>query len=137
MLFLIAVLAPLACGRKTPPKAPELVRPERIESLQAVNRPDGILLSWKRPERYADASRMTDLAGFRVERAVEGEPFEVVTLLQITDRDRFRQMERFRYLDAAVSPGIRYLYRIFSFTLDDYVSQPSNVASVMRELPPA
>lgn len=125
----------LACGRKTPPRAPELVLPETVETLAAANGADGVLLTWKRPERYTGGGRMRDLGGFRIERAVEASPFTPLAELPVTDHDRFRQLKNFSYLDAQATPGQAYRYRLFSFTLDGYVSAPSSEAAIMRQAP--
>jgi hypothetical protein len=132
MTFALMVLDALflalsGCGRKTDVRPPELIRPEAIDDLAAQGQQEGILLRWGRPERYADGSRMTDLAGFRVERSVSAGPFEAVAVLEVSDRDRFRQIREFRYLDSSVAAGIRHQYRVVSFTLDGDTSAPSNI----------
>ncbi len=133
--WLCAALAPLACGRKTPIKPPELVQPRAIQKLAAENIGEGVRLSWERPNDYVDGSTMRDLAGFRVERR-EGEgDFAVLLTVPVLDRDKFRQIRRFRFVDHDVAPGHRYAYRVFSFTEDDYVSQPSNLVEIVREMP--
>lgn len=127
--------AQVGCGRKTAPRPPELVQPEVIESLAARNAEGGIALTWKRPTRYADGSRMLDLAGFEIQRSTGDGPFSVLTVLRVGDSDRFRQIRNFRYLDTAVTDGVRYRYRIVSFTLDRYFSRPSNIAEALRRTP--
>lgn len=133
-LLVLAILTP-ACGRKTPVKPPEFAAPERIDDLATVNQEGGIRLSWGRPREYADGSRMLNLGGFTVERRRPGGDFARVAELPISDRERFRQRRTFRYLDPDVASGLSYEYRVLSFTLDDYVSQPSNVVSVVRVVP--
>jgi hypothetical protein len=128
----LALLLVFACGRKTAPKAPELVRPEAITSLAAENKPDGIVLTWRRPSRYVDGSRMRDLGSFLVERAAGDAPFAPLATLAVTDRDRFRQIRHFRYLDGEVRPDVRYRYRIVTRTTDGYESVASNVAESLR-----
>jgi hypothetical protein len=133
-LFLAIVLG---CGRKTLPRPPELVAPEVIKNLQASNAKDGIQLTWERPTRYADGSRMLDLGGFQIERSTAGGEFVLLGSLQVTDRDRFRQIRSFRYLDSAVSDGNVYRYHIVSFTTDRYFSLPSNTVEIVRSTPAA
>ncbi|MFI5366166.1 MAG: hypothetical protein ACHQ4J_11130 [Candidatus Binatia bacterium] len=130
MTFLVS-----ACGRKAPPRPPEDVRPKTIADLTASNVADGVQLSWSRPRAYADGSPMTDLGGFVVERADGADPhaaFQHVAQLEVTDRDRFRQIKSFRYLDRDTSVGTPYRYRVVSYTLDRYFSAPSNIASLER-----
>jgi hypothetical protein len=127
----------LACGRKTIVKAPELVAPERIDNLTAANAVEGIQLSWRRPERYADGSRMYDLGSFRVERGVGSEAFVAVHTVEVTDRERFQQERRFGWTDPDTVLGQTYRYRVVSETTDGYVSDPSNVAILARAQPSA
>jgi len=134
----VLTVAQTGCGRKAPPRPPEDVRPKTISDLNATNVPEGIQLSWSRPLLYADGSRMADLAGFAIERAVGTEPrapFARLSILEVSDRDRFRQIKRFQYLDRDTVVGTTYRYRVVSFTLDRYVSVPSNAVTVERTVP--
>lgn len=130
-----AGLALPACGRKTLVKPPELVAPETIDSLSATNGADGIRLIWRRPVKQADGTRLSDLGAFRVERSTAGAPFSAIATVEVTDRDRLEQARRFRWLDADTVLGETYQYRVFSFTTDAYVSQPSNIVTVERAIP--
>ncbi len=127
-----------ACGRKAPPRPPEDVAPKTIADLAATNTAEGIRLSWSRPLTYMDETRMPDLAGFIVERAIGTTPpaaFKKVSLLEVGDRDRFRQEKHFQYVDPEVVPGTDYRYRVVSFTLDRYFSAPSNIVTITRASP--
>jgi len=137
-LWLLVSLAACACacGRKSPPLPPEDVLPIAIQDLAAVSVADGIQLSWTRPTAYVGGSRITDLAGFVVSRAVgdtPGFPIQTVADLEVTDRNRFRQIKRFRYLDADTIVGVSYRYQVVSYTLDGYLSAASNIVAVQRE----
>ncbi len=134
VLYLVPFLA-TACGRKGPPRAPQDILPQTIADLRASDTAEGIQLSWSRPRTYADGTRMMDLAGFVVERSVgDVDPliFGRISVLEVTDRDRFRQIKAFRYLDRDAVFGVHYRYRVVSFTLDRYFSLPSNVVTVER-----
>jgi hypothetical protein len=129
----LLTVAALSCGRKGPPRPPEDVLPRRIADLGASNTADGIQLSWRRPESYASGERMTDLGGFMVERASGAAlDYQRVAVLEVTDRDRFRQVKRFKHLDRDVTPGVAYRYRVVSFTVDRYFSEPSNAVTIER-----
>ena len=131
------VLLPVpACGRKTAVRPPELIAPQTISNLASRNLTDGIELTWARPRRYADGSTMNDLAGFRLERGQGDAPFEPLATLEVSDRDRFRQVRHFRYRDLTSRAETSYRYRVFSFTLEGYVSQASNLARIVRSVPP-
>jgi hypothetical protein len=116
-------------------KPPELVRPAAIEDLQAVNEADAIVLTWARPTRYADGSRMIDLGEFHIERDSAGEGFLLIATLPVTDQQRFRQVRRFRFADRGVETGGSYAYRVVSSTVDGYASAPSNPVAIVREVP--
>jgi len=131
---IIACVLCLACGRKGPVKPPEFVHPATITDLQASNEADAIALSWERPTRYADGSRMTDLGEFRIERATGGAvAFDPIATLPVTDRERFQQITRFRFSDRGVEEGESYRYRVVSSTIDGYASEPSNVVTIVRQ----
>jgi hypothetical protein len=123
------------CGRRTDVKPPQLVAPEAIKELAATNEEKGIRISWERPDEHVDGSAMYDLAAFRIERSVAEGSFLPLREVEVTDRDRFRQIRRFRLMDVDVRPGERYRYRVVSFTLARYVSAPSNVVAIERVVP--
>ena len=123
-----------ACGRKTPVKPPELVAPEPIDTLAATNAADGVQLTWRRPVKYADGSRMADLGAFQLQRSNAGAPFSTIATVEVTDRDRIQQARHFRWVDIDPVPGETYQYRVISLTTDGYVSQPSNIATIAREI---
>lgn len=139
LVLLALALAAGGCGRRGAPRPPEDALPETLTKVEARNEAKGIVVSWERPETYVDGARMTDLAEFEIWRAVgageDDEAFTRLARMEVTDRDRFRQLERFRYVDVAVEAGRRYRYRVVSSTLDGYVSAPSNVADIERRAP--
>jgi len=114
---------------------PELVIPEPIRKLTAGNAEEGIILSWERPKARVGGPRLEDLGSFFVLRGDADGPMVVVATLEVSDRDRFRQIQKFRYLDAAVTMGVAYRYVVRSQTLDEYVSADSNIVEITR-LPP-
>lgn len=123
----------VACGRKAMPRPPEDVVPATITDLSAKETKDGVELMWSRPTSFADGSRLTDLAGFAVDRwaevGLEAPPNRLVEL-PVTDRDRFRKISRFSYLDTTTIVGVTYRYRVVSYTDDGYFSAPSNAVAV-------
>jgi hypothetical protein len=124
-----------SCGRQTDVKPPQLVAPETIKKLSAKNEEEGIRLSWERPDKYMDGSEMLDLAAFRIERSLADGAFRTLRKVEVMDRDRFRQMRRFRLIDTDVSANQRYRYRVVSFTQDNHVSGPSNIVDIERVVP--
>jgi len=134
--LLATAVALTACGRKTDVKPPEFAAPQALQNVAARNGPDGIRITWERPHLCADGSPLRDLAAFRIERSIGGDSFETLTKLTVSDRDRFRQMRRFRHLDGAVTVGERYRYRVFSYTVNGLISEVSNVVEIVRMRPP-
>lgn len=129
-LVLLVGLA-LACGRKTPPLAPELVRPEPPGELAAASTPGGVRLGWLRPERYSGGLKMNDLDRFLIERAPgdgTAPQFVQVGVLQLTDRYRFRKERHLEWTDTDVTAGARYLYRVTAMTLDGSESTAGPIA---------
>lgn len=140
VLGLVAVL-PVACGRKGPVIAPQLVRPEPPEALAAMSTPDGVRLTWLRPQRYSSGARMNDLDRFEIERAGasdSGEPdYTEVDTVQLEDQNRFRKERRIEWLDKTAAPGTKYLYRVTAVTLDRYRSTPAGPVTVQYGPTPA
>ena len=124
-----------ACGHKSPPTAPELVRPEAPENVAAIVTPDGIRVSWLRPQRYTGGGRMNDLGSFTIERATaagEGQTpvFRKVGTLTLEDQNRFQKERRLEWVDKDVTQGTRYVYRVIAVTLDGYHSAPGGPVAV-------
>ena len=137
LALFISAAAAVGCGRKAPPRAPDDVLPKSIVDLSASNTAKGIELAWTRPRVYADGSDMPDLGGFVIERAALTAPrptFQRLAVVEVTDRDRFRQLKRFRFVDRETAPGVAYSYRVVSFTIDRYFSEPSNIVTVERAM---
>src|SRR5262245_19876785 len=120
LAFAVAMLALSStdCGRKTAPKPPELIRPEKIRAVNVRNVEDGIEISWDRPRHYVDGARMYDLAGFRIERGSEGSEWTLVAEPSVDDRDRFRQIKNFKHVDTNVVETQVYRYRVRASTID-------------------
>jgi hypothetical protein len=138
--MLAAALGLAACGRKAPPLAPELVRPEPAEDLAAAVVADGVRLTWVRPLRYSGGQRMNDLGHFVIDRAPADAPhptFARVGQLELDDRMRFRKERRLEWVDHDVVAGGRYLYRVVAVTLDGDESAPAGPVNVEYSAGPA
>jgi hypothetical protein len=138
-LLLCTAVASAACGHKNRPVAPELVRPEPPANLAAVSTPEGVRLTWLRPEKYSGGRRMNDLGGFVIERATVSEGgeshFDKVGTLALQDQNRFRKDRRLEWVDTTPQRGMRYAYRVIAFTLDGYRSAPVGPVSLLFGAP--
>ncbi|MGH7908030.1 MAG: hypothetical protein ACREP6_15505 [Candidatus Binataceae bacterium] len=134
-VFLMAAIVLVAlisgCGVKSAPIAPQLVLPERIIDLHAMDIHHAVQLTWGRPEHYTGGKRMRDLADFAIMRAVDQQPFKPLVEIPITDQQRFQQATHLAYDDTAVEKGETYRYEIISRTSDGYQSAPSNVVTIV------
>ena len=122
-----------ACGRKAPPVAPELVRPEPAEDLTATIVADGVRLTWQRPLRYSGGQRMNDLDHFVIDRAPAeaARPIFVhVGRLDLDDQTRFRKERHLEWVDHDVVRGNNYFYRVVAVTRDGSRSAPAGPLEV-------
>jgi len=137
MLFFLAFLLVVSCGRKGPPRAPELAVPETIKDLKAEAGGGGIALTWSRPTRYLDGKSLDDLAGFVIFRKEITQacpecpaPYRQRVTLNVEDQQKFIKKQKFRYVDGELTPQVNYVYRVFSRLMDGSLSDPSNEAKL-------
>ena len=131
-VLVAALVLAAACGRKSPPIAPELVQPEPVGNLAAVGTADGVRLSWLRPDQYSGGQRMNDLGGFVVERRAEGTPaFARVATIEVQDQTRFRKDRHLEWVDRGAEAGTHYFYRVTAYTLDGYRSPPAGPVAAL------
>ncbi len=137
VLFLIMIVGSASCGRKGPPRAPELAVPEIIKDLKAEAGGGGIAITWSRPTRYLDGKPLDDLAGFVVFRKEVTQacpqcpaPYRERVNLPLEDQQKFLKKQKFRYVDRQLTPQVSYSYRVFSRLMDGSLSDPSNEAKL-------
>jgi len=135
VLTMAVAIAGAGCGVKSAPIPPEYAKPAKILDLEAINAADGVKLSWHRPLTYAGGGKMNDLAAFTLNRAADGGPFLEITRVPITDQGRFQIQRIFNFRDTATTMGQTYRYEVISNTTDVYISDPSNIATIIRKKP--
>ncbi len=138
-LALTLALAPLACGKKGDPRAPELATPRVIENLRATSGANGVALTWSRPTQYVDGSELKDLTGFAIFRKDISPtcvdcpvPYKPLTTVDIEDREKFVKQKQYRYVDEATQQKMTYRYRVSSQLKDGSLSAPSNEVEITR-----
>ncbi len=136
LLVLAAILA-AGCGRKGPPRVPELLAPAAITDLTA--RVDGreIRLGWSRPRVALDGRKLTDLAAFvvlrkstRADCAECRDPYRERAVVGVEDEGRFFTQSEYGYTDRDLRAGTVYRYRVLARLSDGSASGPSNEVSI-------
>ena len=136
LLLLPAVLA-AGCGRKGPPRVPELLAPAAIADLTARVEDRGIRLGWSRPRVALDGRKLTDLTAFVVLRKSTradclecGSGYEERAVIDVEDKGRFLKRSEYDYTDRDLRAGTVYRYRVLARLSDGSASGPSNEVSI-------
>jgi hypothetical protein len=135
-----------ACGRKSPPVAPERRVPMAVSDLEAVLRNGVVELAWTAPRRRVDNSKLIDPGVtrlFRAEDSGQGEPrpamlvndrivgyAEIVSFKVGDPAAPTAQRGRFTYTDRNLTLGHRYTYVVTSTDLEGRTSAPSRRLSL-------
>ncbi len=148
LLWSVALLALLGCGKKGPPIPYDVTVPEPISDLEGVVREGKVHIRWSRPREASDLSRGAALIGFEVLRAEDvlthdwcdecPQKLVSVAVLRLDKMDNFAfAAGKFVYRDRLVSHGHVYVYQVISLTEKGYPSEPSNKAVIFWDVPPA
>ena len=86
VVLTLAAGALVACGKKSPPVAPELRAPQAITDLSGVVEESAVTLSWTPPNRRADNSRLRDFTMMRIFRAEDGGTGEPRAAMRVDGR---------------------------------------------------
>ena len=117
VLATMALVGSSACGIRTDPRPPEMTMPERPRQFSVLIENDEVRLHWSRPQKAIDGMRLTDLAGFVIERRTDDTEFVVLAEVLTTDRERIRPQTSFKWRDMNPIEG-RSFYRVRAFTDD-------------------
>jgi len=132
-LFLfVVVFSILGCGNKTRPVPLPDAIPATITDLRATQEPDGIRLTFSRPDHYVSGKEMRDLNHFIILRAEDQGPLIPYVEAPVPDRERIQKPRTLSYLDRNTLVGHTYRYVIVSVTDDGDKSAPSNEVTVTR-----
>ena len=135
--FVFGVLLCAGCGKKTNPIPPQLILPPPIADLRADSIAEGILLGWSVP---GSDGRIDHFRIFRSEAAADqacpGCPQDYLPFatLKVADKTLWREEGKgFRYIDAAVTEGRFYSYRVSACDSRGHCGEPSAPARRLRE----
>ena len=135
--ILFGVLICAGCGKKADPIPPRLILPPAIADLSADSVAEGILLSWSAPgtDGRIDHFRIlrSDVAA---EQACPGCPqdYRPLVTLKVADQTLRREgIKGFRYIDADVTVGRFYSYRVSACDSRGHCGEPSAPAQRLRE----
>jgi len=150
----LAALALTACGKKSPPVAPEQRAPQPVADLTAVVDESAIVLTWTPPNRRVDNTRQRDLTVmrvFRVEDSGAGEPKsamlsdgriagydELAAIRSAEPEPAVRSGPRLAYADRkGLAYGRRYTYVVVTGDSQGRIGPPSHRVSVSYAAAPA
>jgi hypothetical protein len=135
--FMFGVLLCAGCGLKTDPIPPRLILPPAIADLTADSVAEGILLGWSVPGPIGRIDHFRILRSeAAADQACPGCPQEYRPLAtpKVADPTLQRSGERlFRYVDAAVTAGRFYSYRVSACDSQGHCGEPSAPAQRLRE----
>ena len=130
----------LACGKKTPPKPPQAVRPRPPEDLNVSLHFWGAELSFKIPRKKVDGNPLDGLKGFRILRRAEPvsgpKRFYEKEFFIPLDSKMFETLKRYHFNDRALKPGFRYFYEVRAVRGWRCISDPARSPSFAWYTPP-
>lgn len=132
------------CGKKAPPLPPESVVPEAVKAFKVEGKEEGLLLSWRIPERNNDGTPLVDLAGFKVYKKDEAKvcrdcPADFPAYLDIdmeAPEGVAVEGRKVYFLDSDVAEGGRTLYRVAPYNRPGYFGTFSEVVTARWSDPP-
>jgi len=150
----LAALALTACGKKSPPIAPEQRAPQPVADLTGDVDESAIVLSWTPPNRRVDNTRQRDFTVmriFRVEDGGAGEPKsamladgriagyeEIAAIRSAEPEPAVRRGSRLAFTDRkGLTYGRRYTYVVLTGDSQGRIGPPSHRVSVSYAAAPA
>jgi hypothetical protein len=122
-----------ACGVRTAPRPPEDTQARSPGSFVAKRVEEGVRLDWTRPTKSIDDMRITDLAGFLIERESPAiKEFEVIADIPVEDTYRIRPQREFSFLDSNPPAG-PLRYRVRAYAEDSQIGRASSLVTIETE----
>ena len=133
LCLLLPLVLAAGCGRKGPPRDPELVAPEAVTDLTARVEGRGIRLGWSRPRRTLDGRALGGIGAFVLyRRSTRADcrdcraAYRERAVIRVEDEGKFFRRSRYGFTDRELRPGTAYGYRVLVRLPDGSASGPSN-----------
>ena len=137
LCLLLPLVLTAGCGRKGPPRAPELGAPEAVTDLTARVEGRGVRLGWSRPRRTLDGRALGGIGAFVLyRRSTRADcrdcraAYRERAVIRVEDEGKFFRRSRYGFTDRELRPGTAYGYRVLVRLPDGSASGPSNEVSV-------
>lgn len=137
LCLLLPLVLAAGCGRKGPPRAPELVAPEAVTDLTARVEGRGVRLGWSRPRRTLDGRALGGIGAFVLyRRSTRADcldcraAYRERAVIRVEDEGKFFRRSRYGFTDRELRPGTAYAYRVLVRLPDGSASGPSNEVSI-------
>jgi predicted small lipoprotein YifL len=135
-ILMLAALIAAGCGKKGDPVPSRLILPPAMADLTAESTGEGIVLAWSAP---GSTGGIDHFRIFRSEAAADQacpgcpQDYRPLASPKLTDQALQRAGERsFRYVDAAVSAGRFYAYRVSACDAKGNCGEPTHPAQRFR-----
>lgn len=129
IIYLLTILMlTIACGRKTPPEAPEDRAPRPVMNLKVETNRNGIKLTWKAPTENVKGDELTALDSFNVYRReyqlAQSNKFKQVANIKI------EKIEVYSFTDLKVEAGKTYDYLVSAISDEGVVGVQESFARI-------
>jgi predicted small lipoprotein YifL len=131
LLFILSAALAVGCGKKGPPRLPDLQAPESIDDLAALQEGDEIVLTWTSSAADQTAVVAVGYAIYRSaepagEEACPGCPVLFRRVAEVPATGEGDQRQSFVYREP-FAPGTRYRFKVVPFDARGQLGSDSNV----------
>ena len=135
----ILAAVPVGCGKKGPPRLPNIKTPSEVTNLALAAEGAELVLTWTAPKVSEDegASRPAGYLVYRSaepvgEETCEGCPvlFQRVEKIPLTESDGTGQALVYR---EALLPGTRYRFKVVSYDVRGQLGPDSNIVKIVTD----
>ncbi|HIC92239.1 MAG TPA: hypothetical protein EYP21_09330 [Syntrophaceae bacterium] len=145
---MILLICLLSCGKKGLPTTPRAIAPKPIQDLNYYFDNGDLVLKWSIPHENTDGSRLENLQGFVLYKAIIPfskrncptcpTPFRKVADIDLGYPKNARVKEGIvEYVDKDLSYQHQYTYKVFSYNRYGDLSNSSNLVTLNWDIPPS